>query len=752
MNLRIGQGPWALSVLALVGLGAVQAAETTFCPVDTPVSAATVLAPKFSIDIDIPPGSTEIRADDAVLVETGESIFTGAVEVIREDAQLRTSRLRYERATEVVRFEQGGQLFLPDLTWVGDSGSVALNENVFALEDGRYLTGDGGRGEAARLMRDDAAEHTLLQGVDYTTCAGERPLWQIRADEIDLDHPADAGVARHAVLRARGVPVLYSPYLSFPLSDARKSGFLVPTFRNTNNAGFDLQLPFYWNIAPNYDATLIARTITERGGALGGEARYLRADQSGSGSFSFEFAPEDPLYEDRSRGQVLLRLNQAFASQRGQLLVDYHQVSDDQYLEDFGTSLGVTSTRFLNRNVDLTYQAGRMGGSVLLRNYQSIDNTLPATATPYRVLPQVNLRAGFGGYNRLSATLASQYSRFERDASVTGSRVHLEPTVFWPIRQAGFYATPSLKLKATGYWLDPLADTAQEDRPDRLLPVASLDTGLIAERRFEAFDERLLQTLEPRLYYLYTPFDNQDNIPVFDSGAFDFTFQNLFRDNRFSGNDRVGDANQVTLAVTSRLLNRTNGAERLRLSVGQVVYFEDRRVTLLPGTGVDDDTFSETIGEVAAQLASGWRARTTVQWDAADRQTDKLVFDIGYRPDDPDDAGKVINLAYRQRRSPIDFIEQTDLSFQYPLTDRWSTLGRWSYSLEEGRTTEVFGGVEYEHCCIGLRIGGRRFIRNTEGEFDTGVFAQIHLKGLAGFGTANEAFVQGLIPGYRSPF
>lgn len=752
MKFRIGPGPWALPVLALLGGGTVQTAAATFCPVDVSDPAANLLAPVFSSDVEVPTGSTEIRADNAELVENGESVFTGNVEVVRDDAQLTTRRLRYNRNTEVVRFEDGGELFLPGLVWVGESGSVSLADDIVELNAGRYLTDEGGRGAAGRLRREQGPQRTLLEEVDFTTCTSDSPAWQISADEIDLDHPDDTGVARHAVVRAAGVPVFYSPYLSFPLSDARKSGFLVPTFRTSSEAGIDLHIPFYWNIAPNYDATLVARTITEHGGALGGEARYLRADQSGSGSFSFEFAPDDPTYDNKARGQVLLKLNQSFASQRGLLLVDYHQVSDDQYLEDFGTSLGVTSTRFLNRNVDLNYRANRWNGSVQLRNYQTIDNTLPPTAIPYRILPRVNLATRFGGNNQLSGTLVSQFSRFERDASVTGSRVLVEPRLFWPMRRAGFYATPSVELKAAGYWLDTLPDSGQEERPDRLLPVATFDTGLIAERRFEAFDERLLQTLEPRIFYLYTPYDNQDNIPVFDSGQFDFTFQNLFRDNRFSGGDRVGDANQVTLALTSRILNRQTGDERLRVSFGQVVYFENRKVTLTPGGTVYDNTFSETIGEVAAQLASGWQARTTVQWDAASRQTDKLVFALGYRPTDPDDAGKVVNLAYRQRRTVSDFIEQTDLSFQYPLTERWSTLGRWSYSLVDDRTTEVFGGVEYDHCCFGVRIGGRRFIYNTAGEFETGVFAQIHLKGLAGFGSANEAFVQGLIPGYRSPF
>jgi len=711
------------------------------CPLDVP----NPIAPRFSTDLDIPAGATEVRADDVELVEQGASTFEGDVDVVRDDFQLKADRVVWNEADDRATFRGDAVLWNEALVWQGERGLIDLANDQVTLEQGRYALEDGSaRGDATVLERDDRENFTRLVGVDYSTCQGPRRAWRLSASSIELDHDEDSGTAKHVVLRANEIPVFYFPYMSFPLSNARKSGLLVPTVRSSSESGFDLRVPIYWNIAPNYDATITPRTITDRGGALGAQFRYKF--QTGEGLVEGEVLPEDELYSNRTRSLFVFKHFQRFDSQRGWIRADINQVSDENYFEDLGTSLGVTSARFLNRDLEAFYRGQRWSLRGLIRNFQTIDPSLPGAARPYRVLPRITFAGNYSrGYNRLAASLVAQATYFERRDTVTGGRMVVEPRLYVPFRDAGRYFIPSLKLRAAQYFLDN-NDFSEDDSPTRIAPVLSLDSGLIAERRFEAFGESLLQTLEPRVYYLYIPEVDQSDIPVFDSGEFDFTFQNLFRDNRFSGGDRVGDTNQLAVAVTSRVLNRETGAERLRFSLGQVYYFTDREIAL-PGRESQDATVSEFLGEAAVQLASGWRARTTVQWDPEDSRTEKLAFVLNYRPDN----GTVVNLGYRRRLAITD-VEQTDVSFQYPITERWSVLGRWNYSLESDQTLELVGGVEYDSCCWGLRVGGRRFIRNVRGDFDTAFFVQIHLKGLAGLGSVGESFLRNQIPGYYTRF
>ena len=716
-----------------------------------PVPARQAIAPQFSTDIDIPAGSTEVRADSVSMVDGGVSEFVGNVEVVRDSQQLIAERVTWDEASDLVTFATNARLHSGAFLWRGEIGQLRLDIDRADLEVGRYWLTDGlAHGRADSITRDGVNDISILTGVDYSTCLGETPDWRLSGGKITLNHATDRGSARNIVLRAREIPIFYFPYLTFPLNNDRKSGFLAPTLRSSSESGLDIRVPFYWNIAPNFDATITPRTLTDRGGMLESEFRYLFTQ--GRGEVRFEALPQDDLFEDRSRGLLVFRHDQRIANGRGYLRADINQVSDEQYFEDLGNSLGVTSTRFLRRDLEAYYSGNRWSVLGRIQNYQTVDPSLAAEFRPYRRLPQV-----FFNYvsstqnNRLVAGVVADATYFQRSNSVIGGRVHVEPRLSYPLRDAGRFLIPTLTVKHTQYFLEdnsePTASLGSFDnRLDRTVPTFTLDAGLIAERRFAAFGERLLQTLEPRAYYLYVPETGQDDLPVFDSSEYDFTFQNLFRNNRFSGYDRIGDANQLTLALTSRLLNRDTGAERLRISLGQIYYFRDREVTL-PNADVADDGVSEFLGEVSAEIASGWRARATVQWDPNDSQTEKLAFTVNYRPDN----GAVLNAGYRFRRALSD-VEQTDISFLYPVNEKWSLVGRWNYSLQQERTLELVGGVEYESCCWGVRIGGRRFIRNTEGEFDNAFFVQFQFKGLAGIGSNTLTFLQNQIPGYYPRF
>ncbi|MGH8647053.1 MAG: LPS-assembly protein LptD, partial [Gammaproteobacteria bacterium] len=429
----------------------------------------------------------------------------------------------------------------------------------------------------------------------------------------------------------------------------------------------------------------------------------------------------------------------------------YNWVSDMEYVEDFGTSLSLTSQRFLLQRGAASYAGGTWSlfGQVL--NYQSIDASLPSANEPYKILPQVVFGYNpWGGNRRLNAYLQADTTYFEREDSVTGARFDLAPVLSFPMRSAGTFLVPSLRVRHTQYFLD---DPQQQfnDGIERTLPLFSIDSGLTLERDFRFGRRGLLHTLEPRLFYLYVPKTGQENIPVFDTGEYDIAYYNLFRDNRFIGLDRIGDANQFSLGLTSRLVGRDTGWEYIRASIGQQYFLRDREVQL-PDQAIEDNTVSPLIVELAARLPSGWSAIYDLQWDPADGESEKSVARIRYQSEE----GKIVYAAYRLRHDQFDRtefdLEQTDVSARWPITPNWSILGRWNFSLASSETLEAVGGVEYNNCCWGVRAVFRRFLRNTEREFDNAFFVQIELKGLAGLGRGTTTFLKRSIPGYENEF
>ncbi|MGH8656986.1 MAG: LPS-assembly protein LptD [Gammaproteobacteria bacterium] len=696
------------------------------------------------------PGSIAVNADEAEVVEEGESTFSGKVQVSQFDQAMQANRVTYDQKQDVITASGNVRYWDNTLFWTGEKASLERSKDLARGEQGRYrLLNKRGRGAARLIKVETKNDITHLEDVDYTTCPGAIPAWKLAAKDIKLDHNADRGRAWHIFLNLRDVPVLYLPYLNFPISDKRKSGLLPPTLGNSSNSGADLRIPYYWNIAPNQDATFTPRILGDRGVLLGAEYRYLT--HSGNGQFDLEFLPGDDKREGDDRAAAGLKLNQRFARDRGTAAVDYNWVSDKEYVEDFGTSLSLTSQRFLLQRGAASYAGGTWSlfGQVL--NYQSIDASLPSADEPYKILPQaVFAYSPWGGNRRLNAHLQVDTTNFERENSVTGGRVDLAPVLSFPMRSAGTFLVPNLRVRHTQYFLD---DPQQQtnDRIERTLPLFSIDSGLTLERDFRFGRTGLLHTLEPRLFYLYVPETGQEDIPVFDTGEYDIAYFNLFRDNRFIGLDRIGDANQFSLGLASRLVARDTGWEYVRASIGQQYFLRDREVQL-PGQAIEDNTVSPLIVELAARLPSGWGAIYDLQWDPADGETEKSAARIRYQSED----GKIVNAAYRFRRDQFDRaefdLEQTDVSARWPITPNWSILGRWNFSLASSETLEAVAGVEYNNCCWGVRAVFRRFLRNTEREFDNAFFVQIELKGLAGLGRGTTTFLKRSIPGYENEF
>ncbi|MEM7540290.1 MAG: LPS-assembly protein LptD [Pseudomonadota bacterium] len=691
-----------------------------------------------------PSDHTEIRADTSRILKEGISEFTGNVEVIRGPSAVSGEVVTYDPTTGFVNAEGRAHVWDQGFTWFGDSASYSLNSEVSRLHDGKYWVSQSRvRGYAGTVENDRVNQLTTLEDVDYTTCPESGQDWSMRADKITLNHGTDRGSARNAVLRVKNVPVFYLPYINFPISDKRKSGFLAPLFATTNESGFDFRLPYYWNIAPQHDATITPRVITDRGAMLGGQYRYLL--ERGRGEFEFEVLPDDDLSDGETRSAFSFKHDQRWQGGH-RLNVDFANVSDDQYFEDFGRSIGVTSQRFVDRRAEYVYQVPGLYARTFVQSYQSVDDTIPGPAQPYKRIPSITVYAAKNiAGTRFTPAIESDLTYFSRPDSVTGGRFDIRPELKYDYRKTYLEITPRASVRQTQYFLDQ--PEGFDSSISRTVPSFDLNAKIFLERNFSMFGRTFFQTLEPQVYYLLIPKVGQDDIPIFDSGRFDINFLTLFQNNRFSGRDRIGDANQVTTALRSQILDQENGREVLRVSLGQIHYFRDLEITTVPTAAADDRSASELIGEVVSDLGAGWKVRGTLQWDPDTATTRKAAFNIRYNPD----FRTTLNLGYRLRRS-FDSIEQLEASVRWPIWENLGLVGRWNYSLVEEQTLEAVGGLEYESCCWGARLVSRRFLRNSAGEFDNGVFLEVAFRGLGGFGRKSSSLLRRGIPGYEDPF
>jgi Organic solvent tolerance protein OstA len=712
------------------------------------------------METTLAPGEIHISADEAELEEHGTSRLEGNVEITRDDQQITADSILYDRPGEQADLSGNLQYWDQALYLKGDKGHVDFNQQTGQFENSYYvLRSNRARGHAGALSHEYKVR-TDLKDVDYTTCDPEDNFWKLSASDISLDHVEEWGTARNVVLRVKDVPVLYTPYITFPLSNKRKTGFLFPDFGSSSRNGYELTVPYYWNIAPEMDATLAPRILTDSGLMLTGEFRYLLA--RGQGTFNAEYLPGDNDNGDQDRNLLSFNHQQLF-SDTGNLYLTYNRVSDKQYFEDFGTNINLTSTRYLERRADASYRGGWWDLTGRLQDYQTVDSSIPILFRPYKRLPQILFNAYSPARNRqLNFNLKSEISYFDRDGNsqvfndVNGLRFDLFPSLSYPVHTAYSFLEPRIGLRFTQYELN---DTGPlfENSPNRFLPELSLDSGLYFERDANLLGKSFLQTLEPRLFYLYIPHDNQTDLPVFDTGLYDFSFFSLFREDRFTGPDRMEDANRVTLAVTSSLYDQKSGKETGFLSLGQIYYLHDRDV-FLPGGKARTEESSPLVMQAGASILDEWRLRGELQWDPNNNKTETLVAYAQYHPA----IDKVVNLGYRVRRTTDSIsstsnltttgIEQSDVSFHWPLSRHWSVMGRWNYALPESRTVDLFGGLEYDSCCLALRAVGRRFITNVNGDYDNGIFFQIELKGLAGLGQETEEFLHENIPGFQSGF
>ena len=660
--------------------------------------------------------------------------FSGNVELGRGGLRLFADQATYNQADNTLdasghihlHKESGETIVTPILHYEVDTERGDAEDAQFAF------AANAARGDAGRIHF-EGRDVLKMESVHYTTCPPGQDDWMLHARELTLDKTSETGTAWNATIRFMQVPIFYSPYLTFPISDARATGFLAPHAGTSSKFGFFVTVPYYLNLAPNYDDTLTLRELGKRGPQVLNDFRYL--GQSFSGKLDLEYLPNDrPTNTDRealhfSHAQTLSPLWSASA--------DIQWVSDNSYFIDLGTTSAVAAQTVLPRSLRLDYGDSIWRFSARLSTYQTLDTTILPDQQPYQRLPQLVLTADSpSGPNRLHSALESEWVNFYRQQPepglcsnptqcVNGQRLDLQPSMSLPLRTSYFYFTPKAAYRYTSWHLD---NTSADDSPVRGLPIYSLDSGLAFEREGRAGGQAYAQTLEPRIYYVYIPYKNQDKLPVFDAALPAFSFYNFFRENRFTGADRVGDANQVVAAVTSRFLLPGSGVEQARVSLGQVQYFSDQQVNLPPGTVTQ--TSSNLIGEAYARLGQAWSVRSGVQWDNKAQETNRSSYYLNYRPM-PD---RIVNLGYRYAKN----LERLmDVSTQWPLLTRWTGVARWNYSLPESRTVQAYAGLQYTSCCWAFRTTYRHRLQ-IDGSTDNTVLFELELSGLAKIGEHEE--------------
>ncbi len=788
---RLALSNVAVALLGVAPFCGIAHADGLLCPSD----ARSGLGPfaketKPSLDAGL-----NSLSDRAILGVNGDADLEGHVVVRQGDREVRSDNAQYNHATNALTVK----------------GSVTYQDPIVRLSgsDGKYSPATGAQVQSAqfelrqRYGHGSAKQLDLtpkgilnLKGVTFTTCRMTDQSWQLNARSLRLDTNNQVGTGRNATIDFQGVPILYLPWVSFPLSSERKSGFLFPSAGNSSISGFELEVPYYWNIAPNADLTFSPMYYSRRGIDLAGETRFLTDDQEGE--LQWHFLPDDQRFDSEEASLLTeaaaagLPEGEIGSSDRSfvtvhdvanlpdnvRVLLDAANVSDPLYFQDFGTGPETTSTAFLERLAQVTYRDEYWNLGAAAQEYQPVAVQLPVPAQylpdeyrPYTRAPWIWADGDFGwGPSQIFRYgFDSELVDFTRAVGIEGWRLDLMPNVGLDYEDPGYFIRSSVAWRYTQYQLDNVLPDVDRS-PSRELPITSFDTGLKFDRLLGPNDDRTL-TLEPRMLYLYVPYRDQDQLPLFDTALPDLNLVELFRTNRYVGDDRISDADQVTAGVTSRLLDTTSGQQFLTATLGQAYYIETPRVEL-PGEDLDGREKSDLVGEFVVSAYQNWNVDLNLDWNPAQSQEERTFVQLQYKPE----SESVINIAYRYQRDVVlpsalaapgevpsglgtpsasftedQSLNQAEVSGAWPIARNWHLLARWVYDLDAHEGLDRLLGFEYRACCWRIRLLARRYLVNGTGQQDTSFMFQLQLSGLAGVGPATDAFLGTAIRGYSPP-
>lgn len=704
-----------------------------------------------------------IEADDFEGMRDQYLSYRGNVHLQYNDVLIETEQAEYHEARSEF-IASGGLIYQDSYVAVrGESitGSNLTNEARITDLD-YYLIDTAARGAASELhiAQTDELRSLNFSDASFTTCPGERPAWEIRASQITLNEDEGWGSARGAQLRLLNVPVLYVPRFSFPVTDERKSGLLYPTIRSSSRTGMDIEAPYYFNIAPNYDATLAPRYMSERGLMGMAEGRYLSERQRGQVNLEYLHRDDDRT-DDSSRYYWRLE-HETHYNSNWSSYIDASAVSDVNYFNDFGSAFANRADSHIYRRGQADYFTDHWQARLQVEDFQM----LGPYQSPYRTLPRLSLwyDSGLPVRQGFQANWHSELTHFDRQDGwpEQATRFHTEPGVAYHMRYPGWEWSAEGRMLLTHYEQELFEDDLLVRRSiSRALPEFRWHGQINLERPFSIADHNGVQTLQPQIQFLYTPYRDQRNIGIYDSVPLQDDYNGLFRKRRFSGLDRIADANQMTIGATTSLFNQ-RAEELLRLSIGQIFYFEDSQTQLFDESTQITDNSSEIAAEVDFRISSRWFLSSSVQYDNQLNQMQKSRSAVEYRKDE----SNLVQLNFRQVRGLLGSqtdVEQIGTLATWQLSSDWSVAGHWYRDLRNSATLDANIGVQYSSCCWAVRVSAyRRIDRNFEGiqpnqtlvpaEFDNGISLQFVITGLSTDSSSLSNMLQQGIFGYRRPF
>jgi len=591
---------------------------------------------------------------------------------------------------------------------------------------------EGAHGKSVQIQQVDA-NNLRLKDATFTSCPVEKDSWHLASSNIDLNRETQIGTARNVTFNVGKTPIFYFPWLKFPINNQRLSGFLSPSVRLQSNAG--ISIPYYLNLAPNYDATFQLNTLKNRGFQLDSEFRYL--SKKHKGTLEYNFIPSDSSFDDEKRNYFKIRHRTQF-NQTTQLKLNAEGVSDKFYFDDFSTSLETSTRPALQRRLEVTKTQEPWSASFAFEDYQVLD----IEDDPYSKLPEITLDyEPKSGPKDLKLSVNSELVYFDKDNDVTGFRGDIKAKASKKWGAESWYFKPTLSLQHTMYSLD---NTIGDKSFNRTLPTLTVDSGLFFDRELPQFkngDKQYIQTLEPRLFYTYTPFKDQSGIPVFDTARTNFSESNqLFLENRFTGKDRIADTNQLTFAVGSRIQDRTNGKELFKATLGQVFNFSDRKVTLPEGTILTGKR-SDLILELTGRINDNFRLASTINLKSDDKSISNYDLRLNYQ----DQKNRIANLSFRKLNTEL---EQVSFSTALPINDKWSMVASTDHDTKNDRNLESLLGFEYQDCCWKTRLVVKRYLTSDNVTYENPVFLEFELKGLGNIGKSATRQIKEKIYGY----
>ncbi len=715
----------------------VQWGQCSIHPSQTSIYKAT------SITQNTYPDAVYIEADAGTIKAEGVSRLQGNVIIQQNNTQFKSDSASFDRNNNLVSANGNVILRTTGVTFKSNTVTYNLKDHSGSIQQAEYEVGNPadigsnktqGKSQKIELINQDEIK---LKQATFSSCPVSNPSWHIQSSEITLNNKTETGVAKNVTFNIKGIPVFYFPQFNFSLNNNRKSGFLTPSVRLQSNAG--ISLPYYFNLAPNYDATVTTSINQRQGLKFDTEFRYLTSKHQGT--FLYDFIPQDKSFGNEYRDYFKFEHRTAL-SQNTKINLIAEGVSDGDYFDDLSDSLETSSRSSLQRRLEIirTNQSWIMSAAV--EDYQIID----ATDAPYSRLPEFKL--GYHPKTNSKALILGadfEWVNFYKKNAITGSRLDAKVTASKKWGNDAWFVKPSLSVQSTLY---SLKNNGVDNTLNRTLPTLTFDTGLFFDREFTSnkTGRKYTQTLEPRLFYSFTPFRNQTNFPIFDTARTNFSATTqLFSENRFTGKDRIADTNQLTFAVSSRIQDRTTGTELFSASMGQVFNFSDRKVTL-PGGTIGAGIRSDLVLELNGRINKNFRLASTLLWNYEKKRISNYELRLNYQ----DNKKRIANVSYRKLNTELNntALTQLTLSGALPITDNWSFIGSTEHDIENKRNLETLIGFEYQDCCWKTRLVAKRYLTSDNKSYETPIFIEFELKGLGSLGTNARQELKDKIYGY----